>query len=143
MLSVTLGKEDGYYYYITDSLRDKNKCAIENINITTLCAELNSSSRREDSSSIKSREEITKSVISKSSDNSSSIESDSLDEDEIIDKGETLLIKKKEKNSKFLNSLPLTLNEKNIYKEVGDVIKKIENRKIKVFKDSCPYCKKK
>ena len=101
--------------------------------------ELNSLSRREDSSDVKSEDEITKSFISKSYNNSSSIDSDSLDEDEIIDKGETILIKKKEKNTKFLNSLPMSLEEKRIYKDVEDAINRIENKKIKRFKDSCPY----
>ena len=81
--------------------------------------------------------------VSKSYNNSSSIDSDSLDEDEIIDKGETILIKKKEKNTKFLNSLPMSLEEKRIDKDVEDAINRIENKKIKRFKDSCPYCKKK
>ena len=143
MTTVTLGKGDKYYYYITDSLRDKNSIPIEIINSNSLSEELNSSSRREDSSDVKSEDEITKSFISKSYNNSSSIDSDSLDEDEIIDKGETLLIKKKEKNTKFLNSLPMSLEEKRIYKDVEDAINRIENKKIKRFKDSCPYCKKK
>ena len=139
MTTVTLGKGDKYYYYITDSLRDKNSIPIKIINSNSLSEELNSSSRREDSSDVKRKDEITKSFISKSYNNSSSIDSDSLDEDEIIDKGETLLIKKKEKNTKFLNSLPMSLEEKRIYKDVEDAINRIENKKIKRFKD----CKKK
>ena len=114
MTTVTLGKGDNNYYYITDSLRDKNSIPIEIINSNSLSEELNSLSRREDSSDVKSEDEITKSFISKSYNNSSSIDSDSLDEDEIIDKGETILIKKKEKNTKFLNSLPMSLEEKRI-----------------------------
>ena len=134
MTTATLGKGDKYYYYITDSLRDKNSIPIEIINGNSLSEELDSSSRREDSSDVKSEDEITKSFISKSYNNSSSIDSDSLDEDEIIDKGETLLIKKKEKNTKFLNSLPMSLEEKRIYKDVEDAINRIENKKIKRFR---------
>ena len=133
MTTVTLGKGDNNYYYITDSLRDKNSIPIEIINSNSLSEELNSLSRREDSSDVKSEDEITKSFVSKSYNNSSSIDSDSLDEDEIIDKGETILIKKKEKNTKFLNSLPMSLEEKRIDKDVEDAINRIENKKIRLL----------
>ena len=76
MFTETIGKGDNDYYYITDSLKNKDGFSSENINTNYVKGEFNNSSMKEESSSIKSEGEITKSFISKSYKDSISIDSE-------------------------------------------------------------------
>ena len=63
MFTLTIVKGDNYYYYITYSLKNKDGFSSENINTICLKGEFNNSSTKEESNSIRSEGEITKSFF--------------------------------------------------------------------------------
>ena len=59
MFTLTIGKGDNDYYYITDSLKNKNGFSNENINSNCLKGEFDNFSMEEESNSIRSEGEVT------------------------------------------------------------------------------------